>query len=149
MAMSHLALTLLLTFAASPEPVLLTPDKVAAYDYNFRCGVLNEGQNSRVAPTDPVVVYLRFAPKRKGIYALGAEDLKAIKAVSLVVRDGDAVQLSVPLRTEVDPGNYVHLYARFSAQRDLLPKMQLTFEEHGDAGKRTFLANLKDFIEEK
>jgi hypothetical protein len=106
------------------------------------------GEKNRVGPTDSVVVYLRFAPKRKGIYALGAEDLKAITAVSLLLREGDVV-LTVPLRTEVDPGNYVHLHARFSAQKKLLPKMQLMFEEHGDAGKRTFLANLKDFIEER
>jgi hypothetical protein len=172
MAMSHLALAVLLTAAASPETVLLTPNNLAEYDYFFECGVLSDdkqrrfdriepvaekvdaflrslgGEERRVGPADCVVVYLRFAPKRKGIYALGADDLKAITTVSLLLREGDVV-LNVPLRTEVDPGNYVHLHARFAAQKDLLPKMELMFEELGDAGKRTFRAKLKDFMEER
>lgn len=147
--MSHLALIVLLTCTASPETVLLTPDNVVEYDYFFDCGVQKEGKNLRVAPAESVEVYLRFAPKRKGPYALGTEDLQAIKAVSLTLRDGDAERLSVPLQTEVDPGNYVHLYARFSVQRELLPQLQLRFEDHSGATTRIFLANLQDFIDAK
>src|SRR5687768_15178584 len=54
MAMGQLALAVLLTAAASPDTVLLTPDNVAEYDYFFVCGVLDEGEKRRVGRTEPV-----------------------------------------------------------------------------------------------
>ena len=65
-----------------------------------------------------------------------------------MVRDGDAVQQSMPLSVKVDPGNEVHLYTHFSTKRDLLPKTQLVFDELGENGKHTFVVNRKHFIRE-
>lgn len=165
-----LALTLLWA-AAATEPIELTPDNVAEYDYFFNAGVLDVGESRtegvdpvadkvdaflqaiggkecRIGPPDRVLVYVRFAPKRKGEFALGFGDLQALTGVSLVVREGDTT-LSLPLTTEPDPGNYVHLHARFFVQRVLLPKLQLVFTEQIDGDERTFQADLIDFIEDQ
>ena len=152
MTTSCLAMTALLTVAASTEPVLLTPGTVAEYGLHLQCFVAEDPDKVReeplLRPRGPVVVRLRFGPLEKGGRAVSARDLDAITGVCLVVRDGDAVQLSMPLQVKVDPGNVVHLYTHFSTQRDLLPRMQLVFDEHGKEGMRTFIVDLTEFTKE-
>ena len=151
MAINQLALTALLAVAAAPESMLLTPDTVAEHGYHFRCIVdqPDRGRAQPTRPTGPLRVRLRFGLVQKGRYAVSAADLQAIRAIFLVVRDGDAVQLSIPLSVEVDPGNVIHLYSEFTTQRDLLSKMQLVFDEVGERGPRTFIVPLAAFIEQK
>jgi hypothetical protein len=153
MTTSYLALTALLTVAAPAEGVLLTPDTIAEQGFHLQCYVVDKPdevakvrETPLLRPRGPMVVRLRFGLLQKGPYAVLAKDLEAIRGVCLVVRDGDAVQQSIPLRVKVDPGNVVHLYTHFSWQKDLLSKTQLVFDGPGKDGKRTFIVDLKEFI---
>ena len=148
MIASQLTLAALLVLAAAPERMLLTPDTIAEHEYHMRCVVVDQTESKdpeRLRPIGPVLVHLRFGR----LPGTSSKDLEPIKAVSLVARDGDAVLFSVPVHAKVDPGNRVHLYVRFSAQRDLLKKMQLVFDEDGERGHRTFVADIEAFIAQK
>lgn len=148
MVTSQLPLAALFLVAAAPEPVLLTPDTIAEHGYHLQCVVVDqaESKDAQLArPSGPALVRLRFRP----LSAKSFKDLETIKAVSLVVREGDAVLLNMPLRAEPDPSNWVSLFVRFSTQKDLLRKMQLVFDDDGQHGRRTFVTDLKAFIEEK
>jgi hypothetical protein len=72
-------------------------------------------------------------------------DLEAIKALTLVVREGEKVVLSIPVRAEFDPSNYVALHARLQVQRELLAKMQLEFDYEGVGGTKKFVVKLDEF----
>lgn len=156
MTTSYLALAALLTVAGPAEPVLLTPDTVAEHGYHLQCFVADTPDEVRrvqetplLRPRGPMVVRLRFGLLQKGPFGVSAKDLEAISGVCLVVRDGDAVQQSIPLSVKVDPGNVVHLYTHFSTQRDLLSKTQLVFDGPGKQGTRTFIVDLKEFIKDR
>lgn len=147
MAASHLIIALLLAAAGPPEPVSLTPETIARHGYHLRCVLMDREEKDDAHPTrpgGPAVIRLRFGR----LPGTSTKDLEPIKDVSLVVREKGEVQFSVPVRTAVDPGNRVSLYAEFSGQKDLLKKMQLVFEEEGERGRRTFLVDLKPFMEE-
>lgn len=133
---------------AAPRWVLLTPETIAEHGYHLRCVLADQtGKNGteRTRPSGPVLVHLRFGR----LPGTSAKDLEPIKDVSLVWQDNGTVLLGMPLRTEVDPGNRVHLYAKFSARKDVLSKIQLVFDGEGERGRRTFVANLEEFIEER
>lgn len=156
MNMGYLALTALWAVAPSADPIMLTPDNLAEHGFHLQCYVVDDPdkiervqEDPPLRPRGPVLVRLRFGLLSKGRYAILAKDLEAIRGVCLVVRDGDAVQMSMPLSVKVDPGNVVHLYTHFSTQEDLLSKTQLVFDEGGEDGPRTFLVNLKDFIQQR
>lgn len=155
MATSYLALTALLAVGAPAEPVLLTPDTVAQHGYHLQCYVVDTPdkvarvrETPLLRPKGPVVVRVRFGLLPKERYGVSAKDLEAIAGVCLVVRDGDAVQLSMPLSVKVDPGGMVHLYTHFSTQNDLLSRTQLVFDGPGKHGERTFIVDLKEFVKE-
>jgi hypothetical protein len=135
--------------------VLLTPDNVAEYGFHLQCYVVDKPEKvARVLeapllrPKGPIVARVRFGLLQRGGFAVSVKDLEAIRGVCLVVRDGHAVQLSIPLRVKVDPGNEVHLYTHFSMTRDQLSKTQLVFDEHGKHN-RTFIVDLRAFIKER
>lgn len=154
MTATFLALSALMAAAPQAEPTLLTPGNVAEHGFHFQCFVVDEPdkvasirESPLLRPKGPVVVRLRFGPVQQGPFAVSAADLQRIGGVCLVIRDGDAVQQSVPLSVEVDPGNVVHLYTHFSTQKHLLSTTQLVFDETGKDGTRTFVVNLEPFIQ--
>lgn len=141
--------------SASEDLLLLTPMNAEDHGYWIRCAVKNkkgrEDPAQRTQAAEPALVIFRLGlihdgRIHKGPFAVNQEDLQVIKSVSLVVRDGETVLLNVPLRTHVDPGNYIHLLAEFSAQKETVSKMQIVFDEHGEAGKQKVAINLKAFI---
>jgi hypothetical protein len=135
------------TKQAALEPVLLTPGTIAEHGYRLACDLVDQAKTKDTQwtrPTAPVMVHLRLG---RGAGA-SFKDLKVIKGLTLVVRDGNAALLSVPVHAELDPSNYVSLYVKFSTQRDLLPKMQLWYDEDGERGRRTFTVDLKPFMKE-
>jgi|GEM_PF-5974327 len=139
---------LLMIFAITPatrEAVLLTPDNIATHGYHLRYEPVEETEKTndgQLRPNSPVTVHLRFGRLPGG----SAEELTAIKAVTLVLFDEDGESLRFPLRTEVDPGNRVHLYARFRAKKEFLSKMRLVFDEDEPQGPQPYIADLKAFI---
>ena len=135
------AVAALATAVAAPAPVPLSPGTAAAHGYHVQCGPL--GGTER--PDGTVVVQVRFGRLPGG----AAADLAPIKSASLEVRDGDATLLAVPVRTEVDPGNRLHLAFQFRARKDLLPRTRLVIDEDGPRGARTFTVDLAAFIGKK
>lgn len=143
----------------SEDQLLLTPANAQDHGYWVRCIVKDRKANRRddllQAPpaSDPALVILRIGlvhdgRLHNGPFAVDPDDLQVIRSVSLVVRESDAVLLSVPLRTHVDPGNQIHLLAEFSAQRETVQKMQVVFHEHGEAGGQKVAINLSAFLPE-
>jgi len=141
-----LVLAAALMAPAASEAIPLTPDTIAKHGYHLRVEPVDHARNRDDAParpTAPVIVHLRFGRLPGG----AVEELEPIKDVSLVIADDGGVKLSVPVRADVDPGNRVHLYVRFSTQREQLQKLRLVFdEEDGTHGRRTFVADLGAFI---
>jgi hypothetical protein len=56
------------------------------------------------------------------------------------------VVLRVPTKPEVDPGNHVHLRAQFNATSELLPRMEVEFEERLESGNRRIRIPLTAFM---
>lgn len=142
MLTSLFVLAAALTAPVAPDAIPLTPDTIAEHGYHLSVEPVKNRGEATARPTAPVTVHLRFG-RRPGT---STKDLEPIKDVSLVVTGDDGVQLSVPVRAEVDPGNLVSLYVQFSARREQLQKMRLVFDEDdGTHGRRTFVADLKAF----
>lgn len=144
------------TASASKDLLFLTPMNAEHYGYWVRC-VVKDKAHSREEPgqrtrhSEPALVIFRLGLIHNGRlhkrpFAVDRKDLQIIKSITLVVRDGEAVLLNVPLRTEVDPGNYIHLLAKFSAQTEMVSKMNVLFQEHGKSEKKTVAIDLKAFI---
>jgi hypothetical protein len=145
MGMCEFLLAVLAVAPADCEPLMLTPDTITSHGYHLRCepvGKADTADYGRERSNAPVTVHLRFGRLPGG----SAEDLTPIKAVSLVLFDDDGEVLRIPLTTTVDPGNRVHLYARFLAKKELLPKMRLEFDEDRPQGPQPYIADLKAFI---
>ena len=154
-----LVFTLFCSSASADEELLpLTPENVADNGFWIRTGLWNKSQGDsrsnqstrRNTATSPVV-YFRLGlkhsgPLHSGPLAVGYDDLQIIKNMKLVFRDGDAELLSVHLSAEVDPGNEIHLFAQFSAKKELLSKLQITFEATGYSRRRTFTVPLNQFM---
>lgn len=143
----------------SDDLLSLTPANAEDHGYWVRCIVKDRKANRcddllhATRAADPALVIFRIGlvhdgRLHNGPFAVDPEDLQVIRSVSLVVRESDAVLLSVPLRTHVDPGNQIHLLAEFSAQRETVRKMQVVFREHGEAGGRNVATNLSAFLPE-
>lgn len=142
--------------AASEDLHFLTPENSEEYGYWVHCIVKDKKTGGRTEathrtqPSGPVSVILRMGlvhegRLHKGPFGVNLKDLQVIESLSLVVRDGEGVLLSVPLRTEVDPGNEIHLLAEFSARREAVSKMQVVFDERSETGKRKILIDLETF----
>lgn len=139
MVASQLALAALLIAAADPEPVTLTPTTIAEHGFHLESTFVRPKNAQR--DSDAGTLHLRLGRGPGGSY----RDLEAIKSISLVVRDGDTVVLSAPVRAEFDPSNYVSLHAKLQVQKELLSKMQLVFSHDGADGAKKFVVKLEDF----
>jgi hypothetical protein len=153
------ALALFATLASAADDVLvLTPDNAKEHGYWVRCAVKDESADRRAnaegqsRASEPVSVVIRLGLLQggrlhKGPFAVIREDLEIIRSISLVAHNEEGVLFSVPLRTEVDPGNYIHLLAEFSAQRETVSKMQVDFTEVGVSGPRKVSIDLGSFVD--
>ena len=63
-----------------------------------------------------------------GPFRVHGQDLKIIGPMWLVIREGGAVILRVPMKPEFDPGNEVHLFVEFNAGPEIVSKLQIEFE---------------------
>ena len=144
--------------SAAEELLFLTPENAADNGLWIRTGLWDKQQGeshldqpTRTNTAASPVVYFRLGLKHSGAlhsgpFAVGYDDLQIIKNMKLVFRDSDAELLSVPLSAEVDPGNEIHLFAQFSANKKLLSKLQITFEATGESGRRTFIVPLNQYM---
>ena len=143
--------------AKADDILLLTPKNAEELGYWVRCGLSGKttgpsDQPSQTELSRQELVYFRIGlvnggRLHKGPFAVNPKDLQVIGAILLVFRDGDGVLRSEPLRTQVDPGNYIHLYAEFSAEKETLSRILVVFQEHGEVGIRTVLMDLAAFID--
>ncbi|MCI0743284.1 MAG: hypothetical protein L0Y72_30015 [Gemmataceae bacterium] len=145
MLTSQLALVALFMVAGPPGPVLLTPDTIGEHGYHLDF-VIRDPRRSRdtkwVRPTAPVLVEMRLGRGLMG----SPKELKAIKGLTLIVRDGDATTLEAPVHAGPATTDYYALSLEFSTHKDLLPKMELWFDEDGERGWRSFTLPLKPFL---
>lgn len=142
-------------FAGDAETVVLTTDRTTATDGYWHTDQgyfvsssypANEGE--LVSEGDPKRVMLRigFVPGGR-LSTKGLEEI--IGPMWLVIRDGDKVILRVPTKAENDYSNYPSLVARFTATPEMVPKMEIQFEERLESGKRLMRVPLSTFMGEK
>jgi hypothetical protein len=154
---AQLTLAALSMIGAAPESVVLTPETMAEHDYHLHVEVVDQTARKdarQTPPTGPIRVSVHFNPtKGPAIEAVKSSPLGGYgdwgASSFVVVREGDAVQLSVPVHITPWDGNEGGLYVRFSTQKDLLAKSQLVMYEEGERGPRWVTVDLKAFIKEK
>jgi hypothetical protein len=161
--MNSQILSLMLVFigpaigAFADEPLVLKTDKTSATDgywntdEGYFVGCHYGTALEKVDDADPGFVSVRLGlvhggRLHRGPFAVGAKDLQVIGPMWLVIREGDTVILRVPTTAEVDLGNHVHLLAKFNARADLVPKMEIEFEERHETGSRRIRVPLKSFM---
>ena len=147
--------------AGADQAFLLKTDRTSATDgywntdqgyfascYHFprKGGEVDEADPRRVGFRLGLVPGGRLHPKPTTV---GAEDLQIIGDMWLVIREGESVILRVPTKAEVDPGNHVHLHAQFHATAELLPKMEVEFEERLKSGTRRIRVPLRLFMNDR
>ena len=144
--------------AAADDAVVLKPKEVSKSEgywitdqgYWVRCGLRKRNSDPQIDESDPGVFFFRLGLVQggrlhPGPFGVGGEDLKVIGSMWLVIREGDAVVLRVPLKTEFDPGNEVHMYAQFNAEPEIVSKSEIEFEERTDSGTRRIRVPLSAF----
>ena len=85
-------------------------------------------------------------PLHPGPFAVSGEDLEIIGRMWLVIREGDGVILRARLDRELDHGNEEHFIATVNATADLVPKMEIEFEERRKTGTQRFRIPVSTFI---
>ena len=85
-------------------------------------------------------------PLHPGPFAVSGEDLEIIGRMWLVIREGDGVILRARLDRELDHGNEEHFIATVNATADLVPKMEIEFEERRKSGTQRFRIPVSAFI---
>ena len=140
MVACQLAIAMFMIAAVDVEPVLLSPETIADYSFHLDCTFVRKAESDGQVGT----VHLRFGRGASTSY----RDLESFKSVSLMAQEGNTILFSTPVRAEFDPANYVSLYVKFEAQKDLLSKMQLAFDHEGTDGRKRFVVNLKEFVKE-
>jgi hypothetical protein len=85
-------------------------------------------------------------PLHPGPFAVSGEDLKIISQMWLVIRDGDRLSSRARLDRVVDHGNEENYIAIVNATDDLIPKMEIEFEERRKSGTQRYRIPLSAFI---
>jgi hypothetical protein len=85
-------------------------------------------------------------PLHPGPFAVGAKELEIISQMWLVIREDDAVTLRAKLEREIDLGNEIHCIALVNATAELVPKMEIEFEERRESRTRRFRVPVSAFI---
>ena len=85
-------------------------------------------------------------PLHPGPFAVNGKDLEIISRMWLVIREGDAVILRARLDRELDHGNEEHYVAMVNATADLVPKMEIEFEERRNTETQRFRIPVSTFI---
>jgi hypothetical protein len=127
---------------------VLTPDTMAEYGFHIECVLFDQTTKNVARPTPataPIRVSVHF-DNMKGPAIKEFESSVLDEAAFLVVRDGDAALLNVPVQIKPWVGNEGGLYVRFWTQKDLLPKAQLVLDKGGPA---SFIVDLSASIEAK
>src|SRR5262245_32159619 len=145
--------------AAADDALMLTPKEKSKSEgywltdqgYWVRCVLRNRNSDPRVDESDPGVFIFRLGlvhggRLRPGPFGVGGQHLKIIGPMWLVIREGDAVILRVPMKTEVDRGNEVHLLVQFNAEAEIVSKLQIEFEEWPESGSRRIRVPLSAFL---
>lgn len=148
MVTTHLTLAALLMVTAAPESVLLTPDTMAEHGFHIECALFDETTRKGALPTPgsaPIRVSVHF-DYMKGPAIKEFKSSVLGETAFLVVRDGDAALLRVPVEIKPWVGNEGGLYVRFWTRKELLPKAQLVLDKGGPG---SFTVDLKAFVKEK
>jgi hypothetical protein len=145
--------------AAADDAFMLTPKEksksngywITDQGYWVSCGLRNRNSDRRVDESDPGVFFFRLGlvhggRLHPGPFGVGGQDLKIIGPMWLVIREGDDVILRVPMKTEVDPGNEVHLLVQFNAEAEIVSKLQIEFEERLQSESRRIRVPLSAFL---
>ena len=145
--------------ASADDAFLLKTDRTSATDgywntdqgYFVGCYHHRPNQGGEVEAADPGFVSFRLGlvhggRLHAGPFAVGAKELEIFGKMWLVIRDVDNVILRVPMKRDVDPGNHIHLLARFNATAELLPKMEIEFEERVESETRRIRVPLREFM---
>ena len=146
-----------LSSATADEAFVLTTDRTSATDgywntdQGYFVGCFYNVASEKIAKSDPGLVTVRLGlveggRLHPGEFGVGAMDLRIIGQMWLVVRERNTVVLRVPTKPEVDPGNRVHLRAQFNATAELLPRMEVEFEERLKSGNRRIRIPLTAFM---
>lgn len=148
--------------ASADQAFLLKTDRTSATDgywntdrgYFVGCYHHSPNQRREVDEADPGLVSFRLGlvhggRLHPGPFGVGVKELQIIGNMWLVIREGDTVILRVPTKAEVDPGNHVHLHAQFNATAELLPKMEIEFEERLESGTRRIRVPLRSFMNDR
>ncbi len=154
---TQLTLAALSMIAAAPETVVLTPETMAEHGYHLHVDLFDQTTRKvarQLPPTGPIRVSVHFNDiKGPAIKAVKSSPLGGFGdwggSAFLVLREADAVQLSVPVHITPWVGNEGGLYVRFSTQKESLAKTQLVLYEEGERGPRFVTVDLKAFIDEK
>src|SRR5262245_19498951 len=159
-----LALLLLLhssaftALADDAEVVVLTTDRATATDgyWNTDQGYFVStfypaGEGRLISDTDPAHVMFRIGYVPHGRLIPGetlpsSKDWEIIGPMWLVIRDGDQVLLRVPTKAEHDGSNYPSLVARFNAIPEMVPKMEIEFEQRLESGTRRMRVPFSTFM---
>ena len=145
--------------AAADDAFMLTPKEksksngywITDQGYWVSCGLRNRNSDRRVDESDPGVFFFRLGlvhggRLHPGPFGVGGQDLKIIGPMWLVIREGNAVILRVPMKPEFDPGNEVHLFVQFNAEAEIVSKLQIEFEERLQSGSRRIRVPLSAFL---
>lgn len=143
--------------SGADRELTLTRENAKANGYWVRCvlrkNVVDHDVTTRSkAPSEMVSVIFRLGlvhagRLHEGPFAVNQSDLHVIRSLTVVLRDGNKVICRIPLRTEIDAGNEIHLLAEFSARQDAIANMHVEFEERVKTKSRPVLLKLRSFIE--
>jgi len=95
-----------------------------------------------------------------GPHSVGGKELGIIGPMWLVIREKENVVLRTPITARVGlnhvrstathgPGSHVHMRAEFNATKEMLPKLEIEFEEKLKSGSQKIRVPLKSFMDER
>ena len=158
--MTRLVLLAVILFGASAaataeEVVVLAPNGSREghwkTDQGYWVRTHYPGSLQKTDEADPGFLTVRLGlvhggPLHPGPFAVGAKELEIISQMWLVIREGDAVTLRAKLEREIDLGNEIHYIALVNATAELVPKMEIEFEERRESRTRRFRVPVSAFI---